>query len=79
MKKVLKFLLEHKRYLKPNQIQMVNKRLEKLDMDRNLSWYKIDEFCKMKVLVDFKLDPPLICEEIKSIINIFFIIANHGI
>ena len=58
MKEVLSFLLEHKKYLKPSQIRLVNVGLEKLNMDRGLSRYEIGEFCKMKVIIDFKLSPP---------------------
>ena len=37
---------------------MVRKVLKKLDMDRQLTKYEINEFCQMKTTVDLKLDLP---------------------
>ena len=58
MRKVLKFLLEHERYLKPIEVKMVIEGLDKLDMDRSLFKYETYEFCQMKTILDLKLDPP---------------------
>ena len=58
MRRVLEFLLEHERYLRPIEVKMVIAGLEKLDMDKTLSKYETYEFCRMKTIVDVKLDPP---------------------
>ena len=58
MRRVLEFLLEHERYLRPFDVKMVIAGIEKLDMDRMLSKYEIYEFCQMKAILDLKLDPP---------------------
>ena len=34
MRKVLEFLIEHEKHLRPIELHMVNKALEKLNMDR---------------------------------------------
>ena len=57
MRKVLEFLIEHERYLRPIEVHMVTKALKKLDMDKQLTKYEINEFCQMKTIVDLKLDP----------------------
>ena len=57
MRKVLEFLIEHEKHLRPIELHMVNKALEKLDMDRQLTKYEITEFCRMKTIIDIKLDP----------------------
>ena len=56
MRRVLEFLLEHERYLRPIEVKMVITVFEKLDMDRTLSIYEIHEFCQMKAILDLKLD-----------------------
>ena len=57
MRRVLEFLLEHKRYLRLIEVKMVIAGLAKLDMDRTLSIYEIHEFCQMKAILDLKLNP----------------------
>ena len=57
MRKVLEFLIEHEKHLRPIELHMVNRALEKLDMDRQLTKYEITEFCQMKTIIDIKLDP----------------------
>ena len=57
MRKVLEFLIEHDRYLRSIEAHMVRKALKKLDMDRQLSKYEINEFCQIKTVIDIKLDP----------------------
>ena len=57
MRKVLEFLIEHEKHLRPIELHMVNQVLKKLDMDRKLTNYEINEFCQMKTIIDIKLDP----------------------